>query len=227
MTDDSTNPVRHALIAGDRLDDLGPDETADLQLLSDLLGDAATWTEPPADLEARIVQAVTTADAVAATVPVQSTRAATRARRAAKSRSRRMVVAVGAAAAAILVVVASALTLGGGAGTDFSGQLAATRLAPDAHAAVAITRNGAGFRVALDAKGLPPLRNGEFYQAWLKNPAGTLVPIGSFSSSDGRVTLWSGVSPKAFPVLTVTIEAPDGNQASSGRRVLVGPVVAG
>ena len=65
---------------------------------------------------------------------------------------------------------------------------------------------------------------GEYYQAWLKNSAGTLVPIGTFSSSDGRVTLWSGVSPKDFPAISVTIEAADGNQASSGNRVLVGEV---
>ena len=60
----------------------------------------------------------------------------------------------------------------------------------------------------------------------MKNAAGTLVPIGTFSSSDGRVTLWSGVSPDDFPTMTVTIEAADNDQASSGRRVLVGEVHA-
>jgi hypothetical protein len=58
----------------------------------------------------------------------------------------------------------------------------------------------------------------------LKNAAGTLVPIGTFSSSDGHVTLWSGVSPKDFPTITVTIESPDNDQESSGRRVLVGEI---
>jgi hypothetical protein len=52
------------------------------------------------------------------------------------------------------------------------------------------------------------------------------VPIGTFSSSDGRVTLWSGLSPKDFPTLTVTIEATDNDQTSSGRQVLVGEVRA-
>ena len=79
----------------------------------------------------------------------------------------------------------------------------------------------------LDARGLPKLPAGEYYQAWLKNAAGTLVPIGTFSSSDGRVTLWSGVSPKDFRVISVTIEAADGDQGSSGHRVLVGEVHAG
>jgi hypothetical protein len=58
----------------------------------------------------------------------------------------------------------------------------------------------------------------------LKNAQGTLVPIGTFSSSDGRVTLWSGVSPKDYPAMSVTIEAADGDQRSSGDRVLVGEV---
>ena len=53
------------------------------------------------------------------------------------------------------------------------------------------------------------------------------MPIGTFSSSDGRVTLWSGVSPKEFPTITVTIEAADGDQGSSGRRVLTGDVRTG
>ncbi len=38
------------------------------------------------------------------------------------------------------------------------------------------------------------------------------------------MTLWSGVSPVDYPTLTVTIEEPDGNQASSGHRVLSGDV---
>jgi hypothetical protein len=77
-----------------------------------------------------------------------------------------------------------------------------------------------------DARGLPPLKNGEFHQAWLKDAAGTLVPIGTFSSSNDRVTLWSGVSPHHFSTLTVTIESNDNDQTSSGRRILVGDVHA-
>ena len=56
----------------------------------------------------------------------------------------------------------------------------------------------------------------------MKNFAGALVPIGTFSSSDGRVTLWSVVSPKDFPTITVTIEATDNDQISSGGPVVVG-----
>jgi hypothetical protein len=53
-----------------------------------------------------------------------------------------------------------------------------------------------------------------------------LVPIGTFN--DGRnVTLWAGVSPASYTVLTVTREQADGNQASSGQKVLAGPVRTG
>ena len=53
-----------------------------------------------------------------------------------------------------------------------------------------------------------------------------LVPIGTFN--EGRkVTLWAGVSPKSFKTLTVTREQADGDQSSSGQKVLVGTVYTG
>ena len=56
--------------------------------------------------------------------------------------------------------------------------------------------------------------------------AGVLVPIGTFN--EGRnVTLWAGVSPQDFTLLTVTRERADGDQASSGEKVLAGAVSGG
>ena len=124
----------------------------------------------------------------------------------------------------VLAVGLGALTGLGGGNTDFSGQLSATALAPGAHASAKITHNDAGFRIALDAHGLPALKDGQYYEAWLKNDAGELVAIGTFSSSDGRVTLWSGVSPRDFSTLSVTIEKVDADDNSSGVKVLVGPL---
>ena len=40
------------------------------------------------------------------------------------------------------------------------------------------------------------------------------------------MTLWAGVSPHDFPTLTVTQEEADGNQASSGQRVLSGQITS-
>ena len=86
-----------------------------------------------------------------------------------------------------------------------------------------MVRVASGWRIELDATGLPRLDDGRFYQAWLRNPAGTLVPIGSFNEGQD-VTLWAGVSPKDFTLLTVTRERADGDQSSSGEKVLVGTV---
>jgi hypothetical protein len=36
------------------------------------------------------------------------------------------------------------------------------------------------------------------------------------------VTLWSGVSPTEYRMLTVTVEREDNDQSASGRRVLAG-----
>ena len=96
-------------------------------------------------------------------------------------------------------------------------------LAPSAAGDATLTKTSSGWRIELDATGLPRLDNGRFYEAWLKNPAGVLVPVGTFN--EGRkVTLWAGVSPEGFTALSVTREEADGNQASSGRKVLVAKI---
>ncbi len=75
-------------------------------------------------------------------------------------------------------------------------------------------------------RGFPASTDGRFYEAWLRNAAGVLVPIGTFNEGQ-NVTLWAGVSPKDFATLTVTREQADGDQASSGEKVLVGTVDTG
>lgn len=141
--------------------------------------------------------------------------------------SRRLAV-IGATAIAGLTVVVSGLLV---FDSDTSGQrlqasLAATNLAPRAGGEATLTKTSSGWRIELDATGLPRLDGRRFYEAWLRNPAGVLVPIGTFN--EGRqVTLWAGVSPKDFPLLTVTRERADGDQSSSGEKVLVGTVDAG
>ena len=104
--------------------------------------------------------------------------------------------------------------------------LADGSLAPDAGGKATLTKTPSGWRVELHATGLPRLEGGRFYQAWLRNGAGVLVPLGTFN--DGRdVTLWSGVSPQTFNTLTVTRELADGDQDSSGERVLVATIDTG
>jgi Anti-sigma-K factor rskA len=141
------------------------------------------------------------------------------------SRPPRRLVLVGASATAVAAAFVIGLVVFGSATSAqrFHAALAATELAPGAGGEATLTKTGSGWRIEFDAAGLPRLAGGRFYEAWLRSDAGVLVPVGTFN--EGRqVTLWAGVSPKAFPTLTVTREQADGDQASSGEKVLVGTV---
>jgi hypothetical protein len=147
-----------------------------------------------------------------------------RARHARPARHRPFVVigAAAVAAAAIAFVVVSS----GTSGERLKAALGPTALDPGASGEATLMKTSSGWRITLDATGLPRLDGGRFYEGWLRNRAGVLVPIGTFN--EGRnVTLWAGVSPKDFPTLSITRERADGNQASSGQKVLIGTVDAG
>jgi anti-sigma factor RsiW len=167
------------------------------------------------------------ADAVEAPPALRARLAAQGERREHRGRSPRRLVLVGTAAAA---VGAAAIVLGvftfRSTGEHFRAALAPTGLVPGAKGEATLTKSSSGWRVQLDATGLPRLDGGRFYEAWLRNRAGVLVPIGTFN--EGRdVTLWAGVPPTAFTTLTVTRERADGDQASSGEKVLVATVDTG
>ena len=148
-------------------------------------------------------------------------------RRSRRVPARRRLAVVGAAAAAgLALVVGWTVLTSSTSGERLYVALAATNVAPGAAGEATLTKTSSGWRVELDAAGLPRLEAGRFYEAWLRNPAGVLVPIGTFN--EGRnVTLWAGVSPKEFPLLTVTREHADGDQSSSGEKVLAGLVDTG
>jgi anti-sigma factor RsiW len=129
----------------------------------------------------------------------------------------------GVAAAAAAVGVGAAVFTAGTRAQRFHAALGPTALARRARGEATLTRTASGWRIQLAAAGLPRLQDGRFYEAWLRNAAGVLVPIGTFD--DGRhVTLWAGVSPESFTTLTVTRERADGEQGSSGQKVLAGTV---
>jgi anti-sigma-K factor RskA len=145
-------------------------------------------------------------------------------RREGRGRAPRRLVLIGASVAAVLAVAVTVGVLSSGtSGQSYRAALASTDLAPDAGGKVTLTQTSSGWRVELRATGLPRLDGARFYQAWLRNAAGVLVPLGTFN--DGRkVTLWAGVSPKSFPMLTVTREQANGEQSSSGEQVLVATI---
>jgi hypothetical protein len=145
-------------------------------------------------------------------------------RRARRPPLQRRLVLIGAAAAAVLALaIGLTVSRSGSSGERFHAALAATTLAPGAGGKATLTKTPSGWRIELDATGLPRLDRGRFYEAWLRNPAGVLVPIGTFNEAR-KVTLWAGVSPTQFTTLTVTRERADRNQASSGEKVLAGTI---
>jgi len=221
-----------------REDEAGGLETAELAALAD----GTLAPERRAALEARIAASSALADRLAeqrrAVALARSAAdgveapAALRARIDTQRGMRRIrvpsrPVLVGAAATAALVIAIGVVV--GGSGTSrerFHAALAPTDLVPGATGKATLTKTDSGWRIELDATGLPRLDGGRFYEAWLRDAAGVLVPIGTFN--EGRkVTLWAGVSPKDFATLTVTREQADGDQTSSGEKVLAGTVDTG
>jgi anti-sigma-K factor RskA len=203
------------------------------------LADGSLAPERRAALEARVAASSELADRLAEQErAVMLTRtaagtveapAALRARIEAQRRVRRAPVSrpfvlVGAAATAALIVVIGVVVFRSGPSAQrFHAALAPTALAPGAQGTATLTKTSSGWRIELDATGLRRLEHGRFYEAWLRNAAGVLVPVGTFNEGT-NVTLWAGVPPTDFEALTVTRERADGNQASSGEKVLVGPV---
>jgi anti-sigma-K factor RskA len=144
------------------------------------------------------------------------------------ARAPRRSLLVGAAAAAAVGAVAIGLVVfrSSTSAEQFHAALGATPTLPGASGSATLTKTSSGWRINLDASGLPRLDHGRFYEAWLRNGAGVLVPIGTFNAGK-NVTLWAGVSPETFRTLTVTREQADGVQASSGQKVLVGTAEPG
>jgi anti-sigma factor RsiW len=217
------------------------DEIAELAALAD----GSLAPEDRASLEARVDEspelaarlaeqerAVAFARSAAAEVEAPAAlRARIEAQRSARARraaARRPFVLIGAAAAVAALAIGIGLNVfgSGASGEHFSAALAPTDLAPGAVGDAKLTKTSSGWRIDLRATGLPHLDAGRFYEAWLRNRAGVLVPIGTFNDAR-KVTLWAGVSPKQFRTLTVTRERADGAQTSSGQKVLVGKVYTG
>jgi Anti-sigma-K factor rskA len=241
---------RISYLSGERVDALTPQERAELDEFRTLLESPATWEEPDAALEDLVVNAIamearrapaadpapTSAPAPAKTRAPAETPAPATAPQPAKApepkkasiwsrwRPRRPALALGGlatAAAAIAVAVVIAVSGNSTQPLQFAMVVSGTSLAPSAHGNATLTKTESGWRIELSATGLPHLANGRYYQAWLKNAAGILVPVGTFNDAK-QVTLWSGAPVTQFRAFSVTEQLANGNPASSGRRVLVG-----
>jgi hypothetical protein len=210
-----------AYLAGESDRTLSAKERAELDELDALLKEPATWTEPDRGLEDRVVTAV--AD------EARARPSAARQRREPlwdRVRPRPAFALAGlVAAAAAVVAIGFAVSSTSTTTEQLAMVVSGTNLAPGAHGSATLTKMPSGWRIELSATGLPHLANGRYYQAWLKNSAGILVPVGTFNDAR-EVTLWAGVPATQFRSLSVTQQEANGNPVSSGRRVLVGTVSA-
>ncbi|HEX6658324.1 MAG TPA: anti-sigma factor, partial [Ilumatobacter sp.] len=212
MNDDD----RIAYLAGEPTGSIeDSDERADLDELRALLADPGLWDEPAPGLEDAVVAAVTGAvssrsgstiapmppavpSPTSPTTSTPSTAPSATVIPIARHRSRwtRSFVLMGAAAAAVIAVVATMVVVTGGQDDrqTFSMVLEPTEALPGAAGSATLTRTDSGWQIELDTTGLPRLDEGDFYQAWLRNEDGTLVPVGTFNEGSD-VVLWAGVSP--------------------------------
>lgn len=215
-----TNDDRVSYLAGEPDARVEESERAELDRVRSALNDPAVWAEPAPDLEDRIVAAISAAareEGAPAAAPERPLATVT------PLRPRWVRYAVSAVAAAAVVAVALAISLSsGGHPVQYAAALGGTQLEPSASGDVTMTKTTSGWRITLHAKGLPRRDGGQYYEAWLKNAQGQLVPIGTFNQGDD-VTLWSGVTPAEFPTMTVTRQDATGGPASSGQVVLAGP----
>jgi anti-sigma factor RsiW len=203
------------------------------------LADGSLAPERRAALEARVAESAELADRLAeqqqalalartAAAEVEAS-AVLRARIDAKRNAARVpparrFVVIGAVATVAVAAAVGLSVIGSGSSPQrFQAALAPTQLVPGASGEATLAKTSSGWRITLHATGLPRLDRGRFYEAWLRNRAGLLVPIGTFNQGP-KVTLWAGVSPTDFPTLSVTRERADGDQGSSGEKVLAGTV---
>ena len=216
-------------LSGEPVDSLTPQERAELDELRALLETPATWEEPDAALEDRIVSAIAEEarrERPAESAPVAPATPQVPRRRGFRWPFRRPGLVLGGfatAAAAIIVAIVIVIAVGGSSSSplQYAMVVSGTSLAPGAHGSATLTKMTSGWEIQLSATGLPHLANGRYYQAWLKNAAGILVPVGTFNDAE-HVILWSGAPVTQFRAFSVTEQLANGNPVSSGRRVLVG-----
>ena len=186
-------------------DDLQPEDQRRLTELLPILEDPATWSQPPPDLRARVLDEANTPQYVESVRP-------------------RLRGAWLALAAAVVAAVVGFVVLLPDEPTGPTFALAGTDLAPDATATAEIVTLDAGIALRLEISGLPPAEAGMYYAAWMEGESG-VVAAGSFHWHDpGPVGLWSGVEPDRYPHFFVTLQSQRDGPDPSDRVVMEGRI---
>ena len=132
--------------------------------------------------------------------------------------------ALGVAAVAVAVAIGLSVLGSNGSSEQFRAALGATSLAPGANGSATLTKTTSGWRIELDASGLPRLDNGPVLRGLAEERGGRARPDRDVQRGPEGHALVGRVAEGRFTTLTVTRERADGDQASSGQKVLVGPV---
>lgn len=132
------------------------------------------------------------------------------------------------AAAALLVVAILGVGLLPAILGDSSGgiPLTATALSPGANGVVRGEQAGENIQIDLEVRGLPELREDEYYEMWYAREDGERISCGAFRTgpegSQTTVSFTTPVNARAYPEIEITREPDDGDPGSSGEKFLEG-----
>ena len=187
-----------------------PDDQDRLDLIREILGREATWSEPPPEVADRLFATIGTSHLATGAKSVPPPRR-------------------WGAAAAVLGAAAFVVLLAGLLGVFSSPDetvvpIAGTELQPEATGEAAIRETDAGWWIRLEIDDLPAAQAGTYYEGWVWNDQGEGVSIGTFHlrGETESVVLWSGVDPADYPAIWVTLEEEDGDPSASERVVMWG-----
>jgi hypothetical protein len=183
-----------------------------LDLIREVLGEAATWSEPPQQVADGLLAAV----AHAHTGPVRQAPFA-------PQRRWPVIAAVVGSVAAITALVFSTISVLD-AETETVLAMSGTEIESGATGQAAVRPTDAGWWIRLDLTGLPPAPEGTYYEGWVWSDDGEGVSIGTFHLRGGEdpVILWSGVEMTEYPSIWVTLENEDEGPEASDLVVMTG-----
>lgn len=188
-----------------------PDDKERLDLIRDVLGDRTTWSEPPPEVADHLIAAI------------GAQRKSEKAEPTTTKRRRPLVAAAVLGAAAVIILIVGMLGLFSTPDQQVVA-MEGTDLQPGASGEAAIRETDVGWWIRLELDELPAADEGTYYEGWVWNDDGAGVSIGTFHLRGGEksVVLWSGVDPKDYPAIWVTLEEEDGDPSASDRIVMWG-----
>lgn len=198
-----------------------PAEAAEFASVARSLPLAAPAAEPPADLDLKVVAAVqyaamaeSAARLTEPAAPATTPQAEAKPSAAAKAHRWWHLHWINPLLAALAAAAVTAAAFLGATVFESAPALAATfTLRPplgQVGSATAVARIvTGGFQIKIDLKHLPRLGPGQFYECvYVGQNGGELVSAGTFSTSNGTVTMQSAANPKKFRIIQIRREQP-------------------